>query len=117
MNLTVEQYINWKKQGLSDAKILTMLHYSPNSKKLIENFKKKNGITQRFPVHRAPKKNKKKFAIYKGDTFICSGTASECAEILGVKDETVRYYLTPTYKKRLRKRKNPDECILAIRLN
>lgn len=47
----------------------------------------------------------KEYAVYKGDDLLCMGTVQECAENLGVKTETIRYYLTPAYQRRLAKRK------------
>lgn len=46
------------------------------------------------------------YAVYKGDTFICLGTDIECANYMGIKLETFNYYLTPTYKNKLAKRKS-----------
>lgn len=45
-------------------------------------------------------------AVYKGDTFLTLGTVKECADYLGMKEETLKFYLTHTYRKRLEKRKN-----------
>lgn len=53
----------------------------------------------------------KDYAVYKGDTLICFGTIKECAEHLGVQPETVKFYTTPTYKKR-RKGSNNDHLIV-----
>lgn len=43
------------------------------------------------------------YAVYKGDDFICLGTVKECAKELGVKEDTIRFYMTPVYKKRMTK--------------
>lgn len=51
------------------------------------------------------------YAVYKGDEFICLGTAKECAAYLGVKPESIQYLTTPTYKKRLEKRWTRDPLI------
>lgn len=48
---------------------------------------------------------KKEYAVYKGENFICIGTAKECAEEMNVLPETIKFYTTPTYQKRLAKRK------------
>ena len=40
------------------------------------------------------------YALYKGDTFIFAGTRKECADYLGVKESTIRFYMTPGYKRR-----------------
>lgn len=40
------------------------------------------------------------YAIYKGDDFLFMGTKKECSDYLNVKESTIFYYTTPTYKKR-----------------
>lgn len=55
------------------------------------------------------------FAIYQGDTFVNVGTQKEMAKMLNVKEETIYFYTTNTYRKRLEKRKN-KQSIIAIRL-
>ncbi|MFC6402288.1 hypothetical protein ACFP67_10790 [Mammaliicoccus sciuri] len=47
-------------------------------------------------------KNKRLFdyVIYKGDDIICHGTKRECAEYLGVKEQTIDFLATPIRKKR-----------------
>lgn len=45
-------------------------------------------------------------AVYKGEEELCMGTIEECAAKLGVKRETITFYMTPTYKERLVNRKN-----------
>lgn len=47
------------------------------------------------------KKIKKIYALYKGDNYITDGTIEELAEYLKVKPSTIRFYTTPTYKKRM----------------
>ena len=43
-----------------------------------------------------------KYAIYKGDEFVAVGTASEIAEQLGIKPDTVRWWSYPSAQKRNR---------------
>ena len=43
------------------------------------------------------------FAIYKGDEFIDLGTLEYLASSLGVRKETILFYSTPTYKRRIKK--------------
>lgn len=43
-DLTVEQYLEWKKKKYSDAKILSMLNYSKNSASVMRTWKMKNGL-------------------------------------------------------------------------
>lgn len=57
------------------------------------------------------------YAIYKGDTFLCVGSDKECAKFMGVKPETIRWYLSPAYQRRLAKRKKSEKnAIIVIRL-
>lgn len=43
---------------------------------------------------------KKTFALYRGDQFIDLGTIEYLANLLGVKERTIKFYSTPTYQKR-----------------
>lgn len=45
------------------------------------------------------------YAAYRGDELVAIGTVEELAEILGVKPRTVRWYATPTGKKRAERSK------------
>lgn len=42
------------------------------------------------------------YAIYKGDEFLYHGTREECAKYLGVEENTVSFYTTPTYLSRFK---------------
>lgn len=57
------------------------------------------------------------YAVYKGDTFICLGTDEECAAYMEIKLDTFKHYLTPTYKKKVAKRKKSNNPILVIELD
>lgn len=48
----------------------------------------------------------KEYAMYKGEELLGIGTARELASKLNVKVETIRFYNTPTYKKRVKQGKN-----------
>ena len=57
------------------------------------------------------------YAIYKGETFLTEGNVKECSAFLKVKERTIYYLATKTYKKRIAsKRKNGEERkpLLAI---
>ena len=41
------------------------------------------------------------YAIYKGEENLFDGTARECAEKLGVSINTIHFWNTTTYKKRI----------------
>ncbi|SBO18628.1 hypothetical protein [Carnobacterium divergens] len=43
------------------------------------------------------------YAVYKGDELLGIGTAKELAEILKVKVETIKFYSTASYQKRIKK--------------
>ena len=53
------------------------------------------------------RKTKKFYVVYdNNDNVICCGNIHEVAEYLGVKEHSVRFRTTPTYKKRRAKSKN-----------
>lgn len=54
----------------------------------------------------------KEYAVYKGDLFICIGTKQECADFIGVDIETIRFYLTPSYKKRVKNRRGNNHLVV-----
>ena len=57
------------------------------------------------------------YAVYKGDKFLYEGTSKECADYLGIKRETVRWYNTQGYKRRCegtRKNGKPRNKIWVI---
>lgn len=53
------------------------------------------------------------YALYKGDTFLELGTAKELANYLNVKESTIRFYITKTYKKR---RKDSNNSFIVIKV-
>ena len=46
----------------------------------------------------------KEYAMYKGEECLAIGNVYELAEVLNVKVDTIRWYSTPTYKRRLEKK-------------
>lgn len=40
----------------------------------------------------------KTFAVYKGEELLTIGTLKECAEVLKVKEDTVKFYKSRTYQ-------------------
>ena len=40
------------------------------------------------------------YAVYRGDELIVVGTAKECAEYMGVKENTIRVYASPRRRER-----------------
>ena len=45
-------------------------------------------------------KKYKEYALYKGEELLAIGTKKELAEKFNVKEDTISFYLTPTYLKR-----------------
>ncbi len=56
----------------------------------------------------------REYAIYKGDKFLFLGNKKECAKYLKVKEKTISFYTTPTYKKRINNDYN--NRIIAIKV-
>ncbi|MBS4200294.1 hypothetical protein KHA93_11695 [Bacillus sp. FJAT-49732] len=56
-------------------------------------------------------KKEKIYGIYRGDEFVTVGTLKECAEHLGVKENTIRFMTTPSYAKR---RKDDGNSLVAF---
>jgi hypothetical protein len=56
------------------------------------------------------------YVVYKGEEIVCVGSLKECAEQMGVKKETVKFYTTPTYRRRIAKRKRARNYITVIKL-
>lgn len=52
-------------------------------------------------------KNKKQYALYKGDKYLFGGTKEELAKYLGVSIRTISFYARPSYLKRVSDSKNP----------
>lgn len=51
------------------------------------------------------KKEPMQYAVYRGDEFLCLGSAVECAEKMGWKNaKTTQYYASPAYRRKLAKR-------------
>ncbi len=48
----------------------------------------------------------KEYALYKGEELLRLGTLKEIAEAENVQVKTIQFYMTPTYKRRIGKRKN-----------
>jgi DNA-binding CsgD family transcriptional regulator len=49
--------------------------------------------------------------MYKGEECLGIGTIKELAEQFKVNIKTIKFYLTPTYKKRVKKSKNRRELV------
>ena len=58
--------------------------------------------------------NRNIYALYKGDCNLTDGTLMEIAKNQGVKLDSVKFLLTPSYRKRV-KSKNIKELVLIER--
>jgi hypothetical protein len=45
-----------------------------------------------------------RYVVYKGDDIKCMGTAQECVDHMGIKMNTFKHYLTPSYAHRVAER-------------
>ena len=58
------------------------------------------------------------YAIYKGENILAIGTERQLARKLGVKVETIKFYRSPAYARRLAKRKKRGEnCRVIVALD
>ncbi len=58
------------------------------------------------------KRRMKQYSAYRGDEYIMTGNKFELAERLGVQPETIRWYATPSYRRRIEKiRRVIDELL------
>jgi len=55
--------------------------------------------------------------MYKGENLLAMGTAKELAKFKGVQEKTIKFYLTPTYKKRIENRKTAKDYITLVALD
>lgn len=51
------------------------------------------------------------YAMYKGEECIAMGTIIQLAKQLNVDIQTIRFYLTPSYRKRVKKGNNRRELV------
>ncbi len=54
----------------------------------------------------------KTYALYWGDKFLALGTKKELADYLGVKEKTISFYASETWKKR--RNYNFERCYIVI---
>lgn len=60
---------------------------------------------------------RKEYALYKGEEILSIGTIKEIAMDLNVLPETIMFYGTGTYKRRLAKRKSIKNARVLIHLD
>lgn len=54
------------------------------------------------------------YAVYKGDEFIDLGTKKELAKKLNIKLSSMKFLITPTYRKRI---KNKNDSLIVIKID
>lgn len=57
------------------------------------------------------------YAVYKGEQLLVMGSAHHCAEFLGVQPETIYYYTTDAYQRKLEKRGSRENVRIAVRID
>lgn len=60
---------------------------------------------------------KAEYALYKGDKFIDIGTADELAKKRNVSKRMIYYLSTPTYKRKLKKRKKNKNALFVEKID
>ena len=58
----------------------------------------------------------REFALYKGENVLAIGTISDIANQLEVRKDTIAYYKTQAYRRKLEKRKNSNNPIILIEI-
>ncbi|MDQ0158833.1 hypothetical protein [Alkalibacillus salilacus] len=59
----------------------------------------------------------KEYTVYKGEDIIVSGTAKECAQVLNIKPESVRWLATQANLRRIEKRQYSNHAMVAVCLD
>lgn len=59
----------------------------------------------------------KEYALYKGDNLISTGTVFQIAQETNTKYETLMFYKTPTYMRRLEKRSFSRNAKVLVELD
>jgi len=57
-------------------------------------------------------RQKRIYALYRGDRYICDGTVRELAQELGIKFSTAQYYATKQHRARADNHGSPDTILL-----
>jgi hypothetical protein len=63
------------------------------------------------------RRNEGIYALYKGDKFITEGTKKQIAKCIGVKVNTISYYATKAYEKRMKQYNHKKGCKILIRID
>lgn len=62
-------------------------------------------------------KDTSEYALYKGENILSIGTIDEIAKDMKVQRETIKYYTTGAYQRKLAKRNNPKNFKTLILLD
>lgn len=62
------------------------------------------------------RRDQRDYALYKGEEIMCIGTIDEIAKAQGIDRQTVKFYKTPGYLKRVEKRKTSNSSMLLIEI-
>lgn len=57
------------------------------------------------------------YAFFRGEKHLITGTAQECANLLGITERSVQCYTTPSQQERFRDYKDQGNAITAYRIN
>lgn len=57
------------------------------------------------------------YAVYSGDQLRFIGSREDVLDRLGISEETLNYYLTPTYLKRVERRKTSTDALIITLLD
>lgn len=113
-----DDYIHWK--DVAQANGISYVGFYKRVKRGMTPEQAATTPKSRSGEVRKPYKNrvsKMEYAVYKGDSLICIGTAVECAEYMGILITSFRYYLTEAYARRVAKRKKALNYIAVERLD
>jgi hypothetical protein len=58
----------------------------------------------------------KEYALYKGDELLSIGTIKQIADMQGVHENTIRYYNTAAYRRKLSERKKNESARILIEI-
>lgn len=60
--------------------------------------------------------SKVEYAVYQGDELLALGTADECAKLLNISPDSVRFMSYKAHRQRVENSKHPENARIAIRV-
>lgn len=104
---TPDDYAAARLNGITEQALYLRFHYGWEYRRAMTQTMRKSSTRAELDLE--------EFAVYIGDDLEVMGTAKECAEHMGWRNEKVtRFYTSPSIVERQRKRKN---AIQVVRLN